>query len=189
MAGERLTQAQQDKLLAWIVDGFGDGVIKARMKSEEGIELTTSRLGYWRTKAKKEGARVGEEYRQRVHERSFARRLSRIDVLIGHAESLLSSDIAVENWSDLKKQTDAILKTLQHIATELREWQTGNVYNVFINTMTPVWDEIAMWAVRYIPENEQGVAVADLRRISEKYSEQLKALPDPKTIAVRARQK
>jgi len=179
-----LSQRQRDALMNLEVAGFGKKYILKRMEEQHGVVPTDRQYKYWKAKAKKQAEKASAERRAEIYDKSFAVREERLALLIRRAE-----EAAALEWTtpaDYKRINSELRALLEQVARELHEWQTGDTYNILINVMTPVVEELIRWAVRHMPEGELRVAaLADLGRITKTH---LEALPDVKTIKGKAKQ-
>lgn len=182
--GKRLSPAQRDKLIGLIVAGFSKQTVIKRMETEAEVFISPKTYEYWRKRSKKEAEDAIRRRREKIYEKSLAKREARLDVLIAQAEKALSRDDvdSVRDFATLSKELRGIL---QQIATELHEWQTGDTSIIVFNVMTPVLEELARLLVRHIAEGDpRDAALAELRRITQTY---LEGLPDAKTIPAKAK--
>lgn len=179
-----LTKKQKHTLKGLIVAGFGKEYILKQMEDQEGIRPSDRQYKYWRGQAKKEARELSADRRAEIYDQSFAVREERLGLLIRRAEQ--AAALEWDTSADYKRINSELRALLEQVARELHEWQTGDTYNILINVMTPVVEELIRWAVRHMPESEpRNAALADLGRITKTH---LEALPDIKTIKGEAKE-
>lgn len=185
----KLTKEQQGEIIGLLYWGYPRAFIFKRFKEKYDFDLTPKIYNWWRKKVEDEAderaTKAIERWEKRIFEKYLSQREVRLDILMNQANKAL--EMVCEDPLDFQRVNKEVRETLKQIAQELQEWHTGDTYNIVYNIVTPVFEVLALWATRHIPEGDARlVALDDLRRITQTF---LKELPEGKTIKARARAK
>lgn len=183
--GVRLTKSQQGELLSMLFFGYPKSQILRRFKERWDITVSADMFKYWKGRADEKADEAVKRFEERVFEKYLSQREVRLDILMGQVDKALAIECDPDDPLSFQRINKEVRETLQQIATELNEWRTGDTYNIVYNVVSPVFEVLAMWAVRHISQGpERELALSDLRRITEGF---LKELPDGKEIATTAK--